>query len=81
MEYRLYKNIITHPDICNGKATIKGTRITVQTVMEFVLADESADEILKSFPRLTEEDIETCKEYLSLLLDSPTSIIPIKMVG
>ncbi len=81
MEYQLYKNIITHPDICNGKAVIKGTRITVQTLMELVLAGESDEQILKSYPRLAKEDIATSKEFLSLLLEKPTSITPIKMVG
>ena len=57
MEYQLYKNIITHTDICNGKAAIENTRITVQTIMEFVLAGENDEQILKSYPRLSEEDI------------------------
>jgi uncharacterized protein (DUF433 family) len=81
MEYQLYKNIITHPDICNGKAVIKNTRITVQTIMEFVLAGENNEQILKSYPKLTEEDIVTCKEFLTLILEKPTFITPIKMVG
>ncbi len=81
MEYQLYKNIITHPDICNGKAVIRGTRITVQTIIEFVLAGESDEQILRSYPRLSKQDIETSKEFLSLLLEKPTFITPIKMVG
>jgi len=81
MEYQLYKNIITHPDVCNGQATIKGTRITVKTIMEFVFSGEGEEEILKSYPRLTVEDIKTCKEFTSLLLERPTSVTPIKMVG
>ncbi len=81
MEYQLYKNIISHPDICNGKAVIKNTRITVQTIMEFVLAGENNEQILKSYPKLTEEDIVTCKEFLTLILEKPTFITPIKMVG
>lgn len=81
MEYQLYKNIITHPDICNGKAVIRNTRITVQTIMEFVLAGESTEQILKSYPRLSEEDIATCKEFVSLILEKPTFVKPIKMAG
>ena len=81
MEYQLYKNIITHPDICNGKAVIRNTRITVQTIMEFVLAGESTEQILKSYPRLSEEDIVTCKEFVSLILEKPTLVKPINRVG
>lgn len=79
MEYQLYKNIVTHPDICNGKATIKGTRITVQTITELVLAGESDEQILKSYPRLNIEDIEASKEFVSLLLEKPTFVTPIQL--
>ncbi len=81
MEYQLYKNIITHPDICNGKAVIKGTRITVQTIAELVLTGESNAQIIESYPRLTTEDIAVCKEFVSLLLEKPTLVMPIKMVS
>lgn len=66
MEYQLYKNIISHPDICNGKPTISGTRISVQSVMSFILAGDSEDSVLESYPRLKKEDIRVCKEFISL---------------
>lgn len=78
MEYQLYKNIISNPDICNGRPTIKGTRITVQTVMSYVLAGDSDNEVLEGYPRLTKEDIRTCKEFTALLLEKPTHIKPLK---
>ncbi len=72
MEYELYKNIISNPDICNGKPTIKGTRITVQTIMSFVLAGDTDEEVLDGYPRLTIDDIKTCKEFTIMLFDKPT---------
>lgn len=33
-------------DICNGKPTIRGQRITVQTILEFLSAGDSSEEIL-----------------------------------
>lgn len=72
MEYELYKNIISNPDICNGKPTIKGTRITVQTIMSFVLAGDTDEEVLDGYPRLTRDDIKTCKEFTIMLFDKPT---------
>ena len=63
MEHQLYKNIISHPDICNGKPTIKGTRITVQAVMSFIFAGDSDESVLKSYPRLRKEDIQICNEF------------------
>jgi uncharacterized protein (DUF433 family) len=76
MEYQLYKKIISNPDICNGKPTIKGTRITVQSVMSFILAGDTDESVLESYPRMTAEDLRTCKEFTAMLLDKPISINP-----
>jgi uncharacterized protein (DUF433 family) len=63
MEYQLYKNIVSNPDICNGRPTIKGTRITVQSVMGFINAGNKIGKVLKGYQRMTEEDLLTCKEF------------------
>ena len=72
MEYQLYKNIVSNPDICNGKPVIKGTRITVQTIMGFVLAGDTDEDVLEGYPRLTIDDIKTCKEFTVMLFEKPT---------
>ncbi len=81
MEYELYKNIISDPDICNGKPTIKGTRITVQSVMSFVLAGDTDEDVLKDYPRMTSEDIKTCKEFTAMLFEMPTLIKSVKLTA
>jgi uncharacterized protein (DUF433 family) len=55
--------IVVDPDICNGKPTVKGTRITVQTVLEYLALGESQDIILKNFPRLTHASIQACIQF------------------
>jgi uncharacterized protein (DUF433 family) len=55
--------IVIDPDICNGKPTVKGTRITVQTVLEFLAAGESQDGIIKNYPRLTSASIQACIQF------------------
>jgi uncharacterized protein (DUF433 family) len=49
--------------ICNGKPTIRGKRITVQTILEFLSAGESVEEILNQYPTLEREDISACLEF------------------
>jgi uncharacterized protein (DUF433 family) len=49
--------------ICNGKPTIRGMRITVQTVLEYILAGDSDKEILESYPFLEKEDLEAVKMF------------------
>ncbi len=81
MEYQLYKNIVSNPNICNGKPTIKGTRITVQSVMSFVLAGDTDKDVLKGYPRMTAADLQTCKEFTSMLFEKPALIKPIKLTA
>ena len=60
--------ITIDPDLCNGKPTIRGKRITVQTIVEFLSAGETVDEILKQYPSLEKEDIRACLEFASQLM-------------
>ena len=56
-----YKNIITiEPGKRGGKACIRGLRITVYDVLEYLASGMTLDEILKDFPYLTKEDILAC---------------------
>ncbi len=60
--------ITIDPDLCNGKPTIRGKRITVQTIVEFLSVGESEKEILKQFPSLEEQDIHACLVFASKLM-------------
>lgn len=62
------ERIVIDPDICNGRPTIRGTRITAQTVMEFLAAGDSIEDVLEEYPTLTREDILACLAYSSRLL-------------
>jgi uncharacterized protein (DUF433 family) len=55
--------------ICNGKPTIRGKRITVQTILEFLSAGETAEEVLRQYPSLEREDITACLEFATELMD------------
>ena len=48
------------PDICNGRPIIRGTRITVQTVLEFLAAGDSMDDVLAEYPALSRDDVKAC---------------------
>jgi len=66
---RLMKDcIIIDPAICNGRPVVKGTRITVQTVMEFLAAGDSVDDVLEAYPSLTREHVLACMEWASRLM-------------
>ena len=59
--------IVIHPDICNGQPMVEGTRITVHTVLEFLAAGDSVQDVLEEYPALTEDDVRACIAYGSQL--------------
>lgn len=57
------ERISVDPAIRNGKPYIKGTRITVYDILEYLAGGMSEDEILADFPDLTREDIRACLAF------------------
>ena len=64
----MVERIVIDPNICNGRPVIRGTRITVQTILEFLGAGDSIEDILDEYPSLTHEDILACLRFSSRLL-------------
>ena len=52
--------IAIDPAVRSGKPCIKGTRITVYDILEYLASGMSEDEILADFPYLTRDDIRAC---------------------
>ena len=46
-----------NPAICGGRPIISGTRITVQTILEFLGAGDSIEDVLNAYPSLTRADV------------------------
>ena len=61
--------ITIDPEVCNGKPTIRGKRIAAQTILEFLGAGETAEEILRQYPSLDPDDIRACLQFAALLMD------------
>ena len=55
--------ITSNPDVCNGKPVVRGMRITVETVLGYLSAGESVENILEQHPVLVKEDITACLEF------------------
>jgi uncharacterized protein (DUF433 family) len=59
-----YTKIITYePGKRSGKPCIRGMRITVYDVLEYLSSGMSIDEVLNDFPYLTKDDIMACLAY------------------
>jgi uncharacterized protein (DUF433 family) len=66
---KLTDRITVDEKICNGKPTIRGKRITVQTILEFLSAGETTKEILKQYPTLEPKDISACLKFAADLMN------------
>ena len=71
------ERITVSPDICNGKPVVSGTRITAQTVLEFLAAGDSVEDVLEEYPTLKREDVHACLDYASKLMANHYSVVPV----
>ena len=55
--------ITYNPEILGGKPIIKGTRISVEFVLELLASGMTVDEILEEYPKLTRKDILAVLDY------------------
>jgi len=59
--------VTVDPNICHGKACVKGTRIMVSVVLDNLAAGLSVDEIIVNYPSLKKEDVHASIAYAAEL--------------
>ena len=66
MEWR--EHIAIDPAVLVGKPIVKGTRISVELVMDLLAGGWTAEQIVSSYPTLKADDIRACLAYASEVL-------------
>jgi uncharacterized protein (DUF433 family) len=66
--------ITIDPALCNGKPTIRGKRITVHTILDFLAAGDSEQEILEQYPSLEHDDIQACLRFAAAMMNQHYSL-------
>jgi uncharacterized protein (DUF433 family) len=76
MDYNLY--IVRDPRICGGEPVIKGTRVTLRTLLASLAEGASIEEILSDFPTLAEDDVRAAIAFAaaSAQEDLPVASLP-----
>lgn len=69
--------IVIDPDICNGHPTIRGKRITAQSIIGYLSAGDSPADILAEYPFLEAEDIRACLLFASQLMAQRYDILKV----
>jgi len=62
------ERIVRDPAVMVGKPVVKGTRIPVQLVLEYLAANPNFDELFADYPRLTMDDVRACFTYAQTLV-------------
>jgi uncharacterized protein (DUF433 family) len=66
-ERELLDRIVANPQICGGKAIIRGQRLAVQHVLEMLAAGSTEQDLLDGYAWLEPEDIKACLLYAAML--------------
>lgn len=64
--------ITANPEVCQGKATVRGMRITVEFVLKLIGNGCTIEEILRDYPLLEIEDVRQCAAYGAWLASERT---------
>lgn len=75
-EQQLLKRIVLNPDVMVGKPVIKGTRLTVEYILNLLAHGATVKEILEEYQDLTSEDIQACLLFAAKALAN-TSFLPL----
>jgi uncharacterized protein (DUF433 family) len=59
----MFDRIVSNPAILGGKPIVRGTRISVELILEWVASGASRDDILRKHPHLSAADVEQALAY------------------
>ncbi|MBK5299429.1 MAG: DUF433 domain-containing protein [Vicinamibacteria bacterium] len=68
--------IVTDPDILGGKPCVRGTRLSVEFLLELAASGASQADILSSYPQLTAEALAAAFSYAAVLKHDRTIDLP-----
>ena len=63
----MIERITANPKVLGGKPVIRGTRISVEFILDLLASDVSEDDILEDYPHLSKNDIQACLKYAARL--------------
>ena len=66
----MFTRVTCNPDVLGGKPCIKGTRISVEFILELAASGAGRDDILKAYPHLVPEDVEEALRYAVHFLEN-----------
>ncbi|OGG46519.1 MAG: hypothetical protein A3F84_15885 [Candidatus Handelsmanbacteria bacterium RIFCSPLOWO2_12_FULL_64_10] len=75
----LLERISVDPKICHGRPCVRGTRIMVWLVVEYLANGDSIEQILEAHPDLAREDVQACLSFAARM--TRERVIPIDLAS
>jgi len=72
------ERISINPQVCHGKACIRGTRVMISVILDNLAANVPREELLRSYPSLQELDIQAALAYAAELAREGTAELPLE---
>lgn len=69
------ERIEINPDVCNGRPVIRGTRVSVETILAYLGAGDSIEDIIHAHPRLVRDDVLASIEYARRISAARSTIL------
>ncbi|MBU0486535.1 MAG: DUF433 domain-containing protein [Bacteroidetes bacterium] len=63
--------------VCNGRPSITGKRVTVNTIVEYLSAGDTVEDIIQAYPKLERDDIYACLQFGADLMSNNYQIKPV----
>ena len=73
------ERISIDPNVCHGKPCIKGTRIMVWIIVDYLANGDSVKEVLTAYPSLTREDVQAALAYAAEM--TRERVLPVEVTG
>jgi uncharacterized protein (DUF433 family) len=70
------ERVSVNPQVCHGKACIRGTRVMISVILDNLAAGVAHEELLQSYPSLHELDIHAALAYAAELARAGTAELP-----
>jgi uncharacterized protein (DUF433 family) len=68
MNSSLLSRITIDPEICHGKPVIRNLRYPVESMLEYLAAGDTVEDLLAEFPDLERDDLLACLEFATMSL-------------
>jgi len=73
----LLVRISISPNIWHGKGCVKGTRIMVSLILQYLANGDTIEDVLAAYPQLTREDVAACLQYAAALAEE--TVLPVEL--